>query len=206
MEKNMKTTTSLNSVIVLGLSLCAQTASAGDLRECRQKVYEMFHPLEKTEVRQIAGGAHAAYARTDLFVMSPGNTCGVEIVEDQGTVRVDQFERADSARPLQIKMQVFTREGSQILGVKKFETIKLNEFDPAYADGRINGHASCEVVGDSVVYETDTPVYADGVKSAFGVTRLKLSRMGDQVLISLTAGVRGALWPFKSVTACAVKN
>jgi hypothetical protein len=199
---------SLSSLLAVSYGLLAVSpalAGQGDSAQldlCQRKIYGMFDGLSLTPAREVGT------SRTDLFYMSARHTCGIEILEDQGIVRIEEFERANSSEAKQIKFEYADARGNWILGVKKFETIRLHEADPAYADGRFKGHVTCDTSTedgqDVVTYRTETPVFADGVKSPKAVTVLKLKRLERGLVMSLTAGVSGALYPFHSFTTCPI--
>ena len=149
-------------------------ADSASLAQCRQAVYEAVSPLDRVATRELAPGRAAEATRVDSFHLGISNRCGIEVVEDKGYIRVVQFEAVDPSKHRQIKLQLWTDREGPVVGIEKFETIKLLENDPTYAEGRIKGRISCRLEQDTVSYRTETPIYADGVRSPFGVTVLKL--------------------------------
>lgn len=184
-------------------ALAAQSALAADPRTCRARIYEALGGFRQTWVRELEAGGPVKYAPQSRFAMHPLNHCGVELIEDKGYVRVEEFETPDFSKAGQIKFVVDGKKGDYWLGVHKFETIKLNENDPTFAAGRVKGGVSCEITEDGTLrYETRAAVYADGVKSPVGVTTLELKETLQSTLVTITAGVGGGWWSFKSVTTC----
>jgi hypothetical protein len=145
------------SSVIFALALIP-AAHASDLKECQAKIASMLANVKPTTTKGPAGNAAA-----EQYRMSADQSCGVEYLADTAQLTVTRFSAGE---------------------LKKFETILLNEAELT-TGGRVRATLTCEIDGDSVIYQTRLPIFSDGVRTPFQKKTLKVSLEDKTVWVQL---------------------